>query len=138
MNCKPYVNCRATFDFVNTNTYGVNGKIIYVGKNDEGEDIVGVLEGKDLNEFYIFTVSKIIEESFHAYMKPKDMNREQEFKYAISVCDKDGNMGFVGIDRCTDTDRIVYVDLSVGGMRDYKLDMNAEVDVTKLFEEEGE
>ena len=75
-------------------------------------------------------------DDFHAYMKPKDMNREQEFKYAISVCEKDGNMGFVGIDRCTDTDRSVFVDSSVGGMRDYKLDMDTEVDVTELFEEE--
>ena len=138
MNCKPYIGCRVTFAFVNNPPHKANGKLIYAGKNDDGDEIVGVLEGKDLNDLYVFTVSNIIEESFHAYMKPKDMNREQEFEYARSVCEKDGNMGFVGIDRCTDTDRIVYVDLSVGGMRDYKLDMNAEVDVTELFDEEGE
>ena len=135
MNCKPYVNCRVTFDFVNTTPHKANGKLIYVGKNDEGDEIVGVLEGKDLNDLYVFTVNNIIEESFHAEMKPKDMNREQEFKYAISVCEKVGNMGFVGINRCTDTDRIAYVDLSVGGMCSYKLDMNADVDVTEVFEE---
>ena len=131
MNYSKYIGCRVEFVLWETKHTECRESGLLVRADGDG---FWYKREEDGSMWYIDSSAH----DFHAYMKPKDMNREQEFEYARSVCEKDGNMGFVGIDRCTDTDRIVYVDLSVGGMRDYKLDMNAEVDVTELFGEEGE